>query len=245
MRPSRGDLGADQVVQDASDHRAVAASGRLQDQERLAVGVERGVELGLAEVRVPHVDQQRGRQGGVGLRRAEVVRRLVAVEVGRHRARVRDERLADAGQLLDRGPDVELAVAISHEVAVTVQRLRLLDKARAMTHLATADRLTGLHNRRHFLTLAEQEFHRARRYRRPLSALVLDIDSFKTVNEQHGHAAGDQVLRTVADSCSANLREPNLLCRFGDDQFVVLLLECDHNGARVVADRLLRQVVKR
>jgi diguanylate cyclase (GGDEF)-like protein len=141
--------------------------------------------------------------------------------------------------------DVELAVAISHEVAVTVQRLRLLDKARAMTHQATADRLTGLHNRRHFLTLAEQEFHRARRYRRPLAALVLDIDSFKSVNEQHGHAAGDQVLRSVADGCSANLREPNLLCRFGDDQFVVLLLECDQIGARVVAERLLRQVAPR
>jgi diguanylate cyclase (GGDEF)-like protein len=138
--------------------------------------------------------------------------------------------------------DLELAVAISHEVAVTVQHLRLLEKAQAMTHLATADRLTGLHSRRHFLMLADQEFHRARRYRRPLSALVIDIDSFKTVNEKHGHAAGDQVLRAVADRCSGSLREPHLLSRFGDDQFVVLLLECDQNGARVVSDRLLRQV---
>jgi diguanylate cyclase (GGDEF)-like protein len=139
--------------------------------------------------------------------------------------------------------DVELAVAISHEVALTAHRLQLLEKAQAITHLATADRLTGLHSRRHFLTLADQEFQRARRYRRPLAVLVVDIDGFKLVNEQHGYAAGDQVLRAVADGCSANLREPHLLCRFGDDQFVVLLLECDLAGARVVADRLQRQVV--
>lgn len=140
-------------------------------------------------------------------------------------------------------PDVELAIAINHEVAQTVHRLQLLEQAQAMTARAATDRLTGLHSRRHFLSLAEQEFQRARRYRRPLSVLVVDIDSFKLVNQHHGYAAGDQVLCAVADGCRASLREPHLLCRYSDDQFVVLLLECDRAGARAVADRLLRQVV--
>ncbi|MCC7360727.1 MAG: diguanylate cyclase [Anaerolineales bacterium] len=138
--------------------------------------------------------------------------------------------------------DVELAVAISHEVALNVARIRLLEKAQVMAQQATTDPLTGLPNRRHFLTLAEHEFRRARRYRRPLVALMVDIDGLKDINERNGHAAGDQVLRAVADGCSANLREPHLLCRYGDNAFVVLLLECETEGGAVVAERLRRQV---
>ena len=107
---------------------------------------------------------------------------------------------------------------------------------------ATTDPLTGLPNRRHFLTLAEHEFRRARRYRRPLVGLMVDIDGLKDINEHHGHAAGDQVLRAVADGCSTNLREPHLLCRYGDNAFVVLLLECEIEGGAVVAERMRRQV---
>jgi diguanylate cyclase (GGDEF)-like protein len=138
--------------------------------------------------------------------------------------------------------DVELAVAISHEVALAVRRSEMLDRAHSLTQLANSDRLTGLHNRRYFLTLAESEFARARRYRRPLAVLLLDVDNFKSINSRHGHASGDQVLRAVADGCRAQLREPHLLCRYGGDEFVVLLLEADGAAARAVADRLHRHL---
>lgn len=138
--------------------------------------------------------------------------------------------------------DVQLAVAISHQAALTIQRTRLLEKARALEQRAIMDGLTSLYNRQHFLELAEIEFLRARRYRHPLSAVMLDIDSFKQANDAYGHAVGDQVLQNVAARCRQNLRDIDLLGRYGGDEFVALLPENDLNGARIAAERL-RQCV--
>ncbi len=140
--------------------------------------------------------------------------------------------------------DVQLAIAISHQAALTIQRTQLLDKARRLEELATADPLTELHNRRHFFELGDAEFARARRYRRPLAAMMFDIDDFKKVNDRHGHLVGDQVLRTVARRCRESLREPNLIGRYGGDEFVVLLLECGLLEAERVAERLRRRVAE-
>ena len=103
------------------------------------------------------------------------------------------------------------------------------------------DTLTGLNNKRHFLELAEKEFQRARRYKRPLAAMLLDVDGFKRFNDSYGRAVGDQVLRGVADRCQESLRETNLLARYGADEFMVLLLECDLAAAERVATRLHRR----
>jgi diguanylate cyclase (GGDEF)-like protein len=140
--------------------------------------------------------------------------------------------------------DVQLAVAISHQAALTIQRTRLLEKARALEQRAIVDGLTRLHNRQHFLEVAELELQRARRYQHPLSAMMLDIDYFKQTNDAYGHAVGDQVLQTVAARCRQNLRDIDLLGRYGGDEFVVLLPENDSNGARIVAERLRRCVAE-
>jgi diguanylate cyclase (GGDEF)-like protein len=103
------------------------------------------------------------------------------------------------------------------------------------------DNLTGLHNRRHFFEMAEKEFQRARRYKRPMTAMMLDVDRFKKVNDTYGHVVGDQVLRGVAARCRESLREANLLARYGGDEFIVLLLECDLEAAERVAMRLHRR----
>jgi diguanylate cyclase (GGDEF)-like protein len=137
--------------------------------------------------------------------------------------------------------DVQLAIAISHQAALTVQRTQLLEKSQQLEQLAMTDPLTGLANRRRFLELAEKEFQRARRYRRPLSAMMLDVDGFKQFNDSYGRAVGDQVLRGVAERCQESLRESNLLARYGPDEFVVLLLECDLAVAQRVATRLHRR----
>jgi diguanylate cyclase (GGDEF)-like protein len=137
--------------------------------------------------------------------------------------------------------DVQLAVAVSHQAALTIQRSLLLEKAQRLEQLAMNDSLTGLHNRRHFLELADKEFQRARRYKRPLSAMMLDVDRFKQVNDTYGRAVGDQVLRGVAERCRESLREANLLARYGGDEFIVLLLECDLPAAERVATRLHRR----
>jgi diguanylate cyclase (GGDEF)-like protein/PAS domain S-box-containing protein len=104
--------------------------------------------------------------------------------------------------------------------------------------LATTDSLTGMYNRRHLYVLAEREIGRAIRYRHPLSAIMLDIDDFKTINDTYGHAMGDQVLRLFSAVCKANFRTSDILGRYGGDEFVILLPETDLDHAALTAERL-------
>jgi diguanylate cyclase (GGDEF)-like protein len=114
----------------------------------------------------------------------------------------------------------------------------LVSNAATMEHLATIDGLTGAYNRRHFLTLAEAEWSRFHRYHRPLSLLMLDIDNFKPINDQYGHAAGDQALLRLCDLCNQTRRTSDILARLGGDEFALLLPETDLAQATVVAERL-------
>lgn len=140
--------------------------------------------------------------------------------------------------------DLQLAVAISSHAALTIQRAELLARAYSLEQLAITDPLTGIHNRRHFFEFGPHEFNRAQRYRRPLAALMLDIDDFKRINDTFGHAAGDRAMRLVANSLRDTLRRPNLLARYGGDEFVVLLPECNEVGAQHAAERLRRHVAE-
>ena len=108
--------------------------------------------------------------------------------------------------------------------------------------LASTDYLTGLHNRRHFMELAEYEFNRAHRYSRLLFAIMLDIDLFKQVNDTHGHAVGDQVLREIAECCHQTKREVDIVGRVGGEEFAILLPESDLAAACQFAERL-RQII--
>lgn len=102
---------------------------------------------------------------------------------------------------------------------------------------AATDPLTGLLNKRAFGEAAERERRRSRRYQHPLSLVYFDLDHFKTVNDTHGHAAGDAVLRCVASVMKSALRGTDVLGRVGGDEFVVLLVESDpEQSARTVAD---------
>ncbi len=114
----------------------------------------------------------------------------------------------------------------------------LLEEVQA---LATTDWLTGLHNRRNFFLLGEQEIGRSQRYRRPLCAIMLDIDHFKRIHDSHGHAVGDQVIQTVAQRILAGVRQQDIVGRYGGEEFTVLLPETDLDMAREkVAERLRR-----
>lgn len=138
--------------------------------------------------------------------------------------------------------DVQIAVAISHQTALAIQRARLLNQSREFEHLALTDSLTSLINRRQFLQVGEIEFDRARRFRHPLVVMIIDIDDFKSVNDTYGHNVGDQVLKTIAGRCLEQLRGIDVLARFGGDELTVLLAETNLDGAKVVANRLCRSV---
>ena len=107
-----------------------------------------------------------------------------------------------------------------------------------LERLATTDPLTGLYNRRQFFFLAQQEFHQAQRYGRPLAAILFDIDSFKQVNDTYGHATGDQVICNVAWLAQSSLRQVDILGRYGGEEFVIVLVETNAEGAEIIANRL-------
>lgn len=118
----------------------------------------------------------------------------------------------------------------------------LVRNAQEMEKLATIDSMTGLHNRRHFLTLAAAEWSRFQRYYRPLSVLMIDVDHFKSVNDRYGHAVGDEALVAVANACLKDKRSSDIVGRLGGEEFAMLLPETDLYQARIVAERIRRNV---
>ena len=108
--------------------------------------------------------------------------------------------------------------------------------------LASHDRLTGLYNRLALMELMDHHLALARRRQSPLALLMLDIDHFKVVNDQHGHLVGDEVLRQVAQRAQTRLRSADMLARFGGEEFLTLLPATTIEGARAVAEDIRRAV---
>lgn len=119
---------------------------------------------------------------------------------------------------------------------------RLRDNVQASIEMAITDALTGLFNRRymetHLATLVEQSAQRGK----PISVLVLDIDFFKSINDGHGHDAGDDVLREFALRIRKSIRNIDLACRYGGEEFVIVMPETDMAVATMVAERLRRRI---
>jgi len=119
---------------------------------------------------------------------------------------------------------------------------RLRDNVQASIEMAITDALTGLFNRRymetHLGTLVEQAANRGK----PIAVLVLDIDYFKSINDGHGHDAGDDVLREFALRIRKSIRNIDLACRYGGEEFVIVMPETDMGVATVVAERLRRRI---
>lgn len=150
------------------------------------------------------------------------------------------------------GPHLQQAIAVGVAVpvivvmpfaSVAIQLVRDLDaqRNRAMA-LAAVDPLTGLYNRRRLAGLMERDLGLARRMGTHLTVALLDIDDFKSVNDVHGHATGDALLRAVADACRTVVRGTDIVGRWGGEEFVVLLPATGADGAAVLLDRLRRAI---
>jgi diguanylate cyclase (GGDEF)-like protein len=100
------------------------------------------------------------------------------------------------------------------------------------------DEVTGLYNRRFFSVRLEEEISRYRRFNHPVSVVLLDLDGLKAVNDELGHAAGDETLRGMAEILLKHSRGINVICRYGGDEFAILLVETSKGGARQYADRI-------
>ncbi len=111
-----------------------------------------------------------------------------------------------------------------------------------LAKLAAFDELTGLYNRRAMIGALEAALKRMRVYRSPLSVLMMDLDHFKNVNDNYGHAAGDAVLREFARRLGVSVRQADIRCRYGGEEFCVLLPETGEEGAQVIAERIRKAV---
>ena len=136
----------------------------------------------------------------------------------------------DDVELIARSRNMLRLRARQQDLAVANDKLRLL---------ANTDALTGLANRRYFLECYDLEFERARRYRRPLSVAMLDIDHFKRVNDTYGHEAGDGVLRALSKIMLRELRTIDRVGRMGGEEFAICLTETEIGGAKLACERLV------
>lgn len=120
--------------------------------------------------------------------------------------------------------------------------LKVLDANQRLQEMSIRDGLTTLFNRRHFDGRLEEEAQRARRYARKFALEMIDIDHFKRVNDTYGHTCGDEILKQIAQIMKENTRETDVICRYGGEEFSILLIETDEESAYDHAERLRETV---
>ncbi len=199
--------------------------------EALALAEKNRPDLILLDVMMP------------GMNGLETLRRLRQTDWGREIAVIlvtADDRTETQVFGLDQGADDFVAKPVV--VPVVQARVRnLLERQRLrreLVRLATTDELTGALNRRRFFELGEAERSRVKRYQQPCGLLMLDIDYFKTVNDQYGHATGDNVLKAFVETIQGLLRQSDVLGRLGGEEFGVLLPQTEPQGTLELAERL-------
>jgi diguanylate cyclase (GGDEF)-like protein len=141
------------------------------------------------------------------------------------------------------GRDVGLRVALLDyflNIRAPMADLTIIEREalKAIERTAIVDSLTGVFNRAYFSTALIREVERCRRHRKTASVLLLDVDDLKGLNDRHGHAAGDQALRQLGELIGKHLRGVDVPCRYGGDEFVVLLPDTDRAVALTVAERI-------
>lgn len=133
----------------------------------------------------------------------------------------------------------QLLAAAVPLLAIAVRNVQLFAETRES---ATRDRLTGCYNRPQTVELLDGELRRAARSRLPLTLVMFDIDNFKQINDQHGHLAGDAVLAAIGQRLGETLRRSDHRCRYGGDEFLVVLPETPAHAAVIVAESIRREV---
>jgi diguanylate cyclase (GGDEF)-like protein len=241
---------------------ALVAVGRaaqaLEGLDRIEQGVNARGELPLTAIYLRTRAQAlhevgRWREAYQALSRAQVLdedqqRQRLSDQAARLRMefnRVRDaEELQTLRQLNEQGQRLRalqatvLVLFIVLLAALGLLARRKVRQAHQWRDLASSDELTGLPNRRAVLAFAERELAQARREQRSLAVLMIDVDHFKRINDSHGHACGDEVLRHAADRLAGSLRERDQVGRFGGEEFLAVLPGAQLADARQVAERM-------
>lgn len=135
--------------------------------------------------------------------------------------------------------DLKILSVIIHQAAIAIENSKLYEK---INSLSITDGLTELFNHRYFQEHLSIEIERAKRYSHPLSLIMLDIDLFKQVNDSYGHIVGDFILRQIALIIKEKVRKVDIPCRYGGEEFAIILPEIDGHGAFTVAERMRKAV---
>lgn len=221
----------------------------LDDEDRLRVRQSTGYAEGVEELSIPLGEGVTGRCAAAG--RPVVVDRvedepdyIEGVPRGRSEVAVPLTVEGSVIGVLDaeatephafREEELRTLSVIAHQVAAVIQTVRLHEETRK---LAITDSLTGLANRRHFLSQLEEHVRRAERYRERLALLLLDCDQLKEINDRFGHHYGDRALGTVGELLRTTLRSTDETARIGGDEFAALLLRADRALTDRVTERL-------
>ena len=182
-----------------------------------------------------------------GLKGVELCRRLRARAEGKYiytilvSGRAGEESLVEG---LEAGADDFLTKPLQRGILLARLKAgeRVLALQSQLNELANVDPLTELLTKRAFLPQLEKEWRRAERFQSPLTCAVLDADFFKQINDTHGHPSGDKVLSAIAATLRAETRASDLVCRYGGEEFVVLMSECDEESATFWAERVRARI---
>ena len=155
--------------------------------------------------------------------------------------KVEDEALVGIRRALYANLAVALIVTT---IVVVVLALTIRRFQSRLESMATTDKLTGLANRQAYDILMRQAAKEARRAGEPLCLIMADIDHFKEINDRFGHLRGDRVLKSVAGTALQGLRDSDIACRWGGEEFLILLRKCNLENAQILAERIRGQVEK-
>jgi diguanylate cyclase (GGDEF)-like protein len=135
---------------------------------------------------------------------------------------------------------------LAHAIHQALEKHRWSEEERRLREelerLAITDELTTVYNRRYMTQTLERECGRARRYRRELACLMIDLDDFKSYNDIHGHLVGDEVLKQVAATISQCVRQTDVVVRFGGEEFVVIMPEAHYTASLLAAERICESI---
>jgi two-component system, cell cycle response regulator len=211
-------------------------------QEALFHAAEGGYDLVIASLSLQHFDALRLCSQLRSLERTRSLPILLAAEPEENARLLRALEIGVNDYLVRPIDKNELLARVRTQIRKKRYGERLRDNVQLSIEMAVTDGLTGLHNRRYMETHLGALIEQATARGKPLAALVLDIDYFKAINDSYGHDAGDDVLREFATRLRKSTRGIDLACRYGGEEFVIVMPETDMAVASAVAERLRRGI---